>query len=275
MKFTLLNFIFTLVLMQAHAEIVPIPFQFGTENNTNIPTVHWSHADSRAVVIFIPGGGGNFGITTRTDPKPNWLLAELYKSTSATSIDLVFMDSHTSLQANFGDPYFRWAARRAPRHVEQIKASVLHYRTKTNKPIFLLGHSNGSLSIAEFLKSSTDNQKYLDGVIFSGSRNETELNLPLTIPVLVIHHRSDPNRWTTPRSAENLFASIKRNNNGITELAWVEGGRDIEGGDPTHTGRHMYHEATGEAAGLIENFIARILAKQSKYPTPEKAHQPN
>lgn len=261
MKTILLSVLMFLAGVQAHAEINLIPFQYGTENKTDIPTVHWSNANSKAVVIFLPGGSGSFGITKRVDAKPNWLLADLYKSAGVAPLDLVFMDSHSSLQADFGDPYFRWAARRDPRHIDLIKATVLYYRVKTNKPVFLLGHSNGSLSIAEFLKYSPDHQKLLGGVIFSGSRNETELKNPLALPVLVIHHRSDSNRWTTPRSAENLFVSILRNNAGRTERAWVEGGSDVAGGDPTHTGRHMYHEATEEAAGLIQNFIVRTDTK--------------
>ena len=261
MKNILLSVLIFLASVNAKAEINLIPFQYGSENKTTIPTVHWSKADSKAVVIFLPGGSGSFGVTKRVDAKPNWLLADLYKLSGVAPLDLVFMDSHSSLQADFGDSYFRWAARRDPRHIELIKASILYYLVKTNKPVFLLGHSNGSLSIAEFLKTSPEHQKLLAGVIFSGSRNETELKTPLALPVLVIHHRSDSNRWTTPRSAESLFASVKRNNASMTELAWVEGGRDVAGGDPTHPGRHMYHEATEEAAEIIQNFIARIDTK--------------
>ncbi len=246
---------------QVHAEVNLIPFQYGGEAKTEIPTVYWSKANSEAVVIFLPGGSGSFGITKRVNPRPNWVLADLYNSTDGLTVDLVFMDSDTSLQADFGNPYARWAARRDSRHVDRIKATVLYYQAKTGKPVFLFGHSNGSLSAAEFLKSNPDHQKLLGGVIFSGSRNETELKTPLSIAVLVIHHRSDPNRWTSPNSAENLFSSLKAINTGITELNWVEGGKDVVGGDPTHTGRHMYNEATDEASKLIQTFIAKAVKK--------------
>jgi alpha-beta hydrolase superfamily lysophospholipase len=52
---------------------------------------------------------------------------------------------------------------------------ISFYKAMTSKPIFLIGHSNGSLSIAEFLNQSSDHQKLISGVIFSGGRNETEL----------------------------------------------------------------------------------------------------
>jgi hypothetical protein len=124
-----------------------------------------------------------------------------------------------------------------------------------------LGHSNGSLSIAEFLNQSSENQKLVAGLIFSGSRNETLVRENISLPVLVLHHKSDPNRWTTPSSANQLFTLIKKINATSTELSWVEGGKDVPWGDPTHSGRHMYNEALDEAAKLIENFIKGVNSK--------------
>jgi pimeloyl-ACP methyl ester carboxylesterase len=243
-----------------NAEINLISFQFGQENPSTIPTVYYTNAGSKALVIFLPGGSGSFGVTKKPDPKPNWLLAALHKSIDPP-LDLVFMDSHYSLQADFGDSYSRWSARREMQHLEQIRTVVNFYQKKTGKPIFLLGHSNGSLSIAEFLNQSPDNQKLVAGVVFSGSRNETLVRQNLSLPVLILHHKSDPNRWTTPSSADQLFASIKQNNSANTWLSWVEGGKDVPWGDPAHSGRHMYNEALDEAARLIENFINRVIRK--------------
>ncbi len=253
--------IFLVILTgSANAEINLVNFQFGQDNPTTIPTVYWTNGGSKALVIFLPGGSGSFGVTKKPDPKPSWLLAALHKSNDPP-LDLVFMDSQYSLQADFGDPFSRWAARREVQHLEQIKTVINFYRQKTGRPIFLLGHSNGSLSIAEFLNQSPDNEKLVSGVIFSGSRNETLVRQNISLPVLVLHHKSDPNRWTTPSSANQLFTSIKQNNSGSTELSWVEGGKDVPWGDPTHTGRHMYNEALDEAAKLIENFVKGVIAK--------------
>lgn len=170
------------------------------------------------------------------------------------------MDSHHSLQADFGDPYSIWSTRRENRHIESIKHTVEYYRKKFGKSVFLIGHSNGTLRLAELLNQSPENQKLISGLIFSGSRNETEVKQKISVPVLVLHHKSDSNRWTTPSLAECLFKSLKQNNSSSTVQSWVEGGRDIPNGDPTHTGRHMYNEATAETAGLIKNFIEKTLA---------------
>ena len=170
------------------------------------------------------------------------------------------MDSQFSLQGDFGDSYTRWAARRELAHIERIKTVINFYKAMTSKPIFLIGHSNGSLSIAEFLNQSSDHQKLISGVIFSGSRNETELKQKISLPVLVLHHKSDPNRWTTPSAAQNLFLQVQQKSSSITELQWVEGGKDVTWGDPTHTGRHMYNEALGEAAQSIQKFLEKVTS---------------
>ncbi len=260
MKNLLAALILYLPLIGSRAEINLIPFQFGSENKTDIPTVFWIKPNPTATLIFLPGGSGNFGLTKRPDPQPTWILSDLYRL-SDPPMNLVFMDNYYALQADSGDPYSRWAARRDVRHIERIKLTVDHYRKLFGKPVFLIGHSNGSLSIAEFLNQSPENQKLVNGLILSGSRNETEFRQKLSVPVLVLHHRADPNRWTTPTSAAKLYESVRQSNSSVTEQAWVEGGKDVLGGDPTHTGRHMYFEATAEAAQLVQRFIKKTLDK--------------
>ncbi len=244
-----------------NAEIINIAFKYDSGSNAEIPTVVWKNPDSIATLIFIPGGKGSFGLNQKPDPKPTWVLSELHKQASVP-MNLVFLDSIHPLQGDSGTPYARWAPRREPRHIEQIKQTIHFYRATLNKPVFLLGHSNGSLSISEFLKQSADNQKLVSGLIFSGSRNETDPGEKITVPVLILHHMTDPNRWTTPSAAEQLFSRIKQNNASLTEQAWVKGGADVWGGDPVHSGRHMYHDANLEAAHHILDFVTKVLAKQ-------------
>ncbi len=240
------------------AQTYQINFEHGSEK-TQIPTVFWSKPNSKVVLIFIPGGSGSFGITKKIDPKPSWLLAELFNYTNS-SIDIAFMDSQFSLQGDVGDSYTRWAARRELAHIERIKTVINFYKVMTSKPIFLIGHSNGSLSMAEFLNQSSDHQQLISGVILSGSRNETELKQKISLPVLILHHKSDLNRWTTPSAAENLFLQVQQRSSSITELHWVVGGKDVTWGDPTYTGRHMYNEALGEAAKNIQQFLEKVNA---------------
>ena len=256
----LLISIFFIFSLNAKAEVNLIPFVYKGERATDTPTVFWSKKDAVATLIFLPGGSGSFGLTKKNDPKPTWVLADL-NNTDFLPINLVFLDSEFSLQGNYGEPYFRWSARREESHVERIKTTIIFYKNLTKTPVFLFGHSNGSLSIAEFLNQSPDSQGLLAGVIFSGSRNETDVRIKTSIPAMVLHHQSDPNRWTTPVAAEKLFTTLKQSNTNTTIQNWVTGGTDVTGGDPTHTGRHMYNDATEEAASKILSFISSVVGK--------------
>jgi predicted esterase len=253
MKKAWLLFFCTFYWLNAQAEVIKVPFP-----GTDTPTVYWEKPDSKGVLIFMPGGSGSFNLTKKNNPQPFWMLRSLFQSTKPNGgFDLVFMDSDLTLDGNFGEAWFRLAPRRSTNHIDRMKSTIEFYKNKTQKPVYLLGHSNGAVSIAEFLNQSPDNQKMVAGLIFSGSRNETDVKQSLDIPVLVMHHQNDPNRWTRFPDAEKLFERVKKSNKSITVLSIVQGGQD-EGGDPSHTGRHMYAGAVEEAAALIDNFLSAL-----------------
>jgi len=247
-------FIFcTLYWLNAQADIILVPFQ-----GSATPTVYWEKPESKGVLIFMPGGSGSFNLTKKSNPQPFWVLRSLFQSTTPKGdFDLVVMDSDSTLEGNFGDPWFRLAARRSSDHIDRMKSTIEFYKKKTQKPVYLIGHSNGAVSIAEFLNQSPGNQKMVAGLIFSGSRNETEVKQSLDIPILVMHHQNDPNRWTRFPDAEKLFDKVKNSNQSSTVMSIVKGGQD-EGGDPSHSGRHMYAGAVDEAAGLVDNFLSSL-----------------
>ncbi len=246
MKLRRLFLLVSLLLLQgiSSAEVILVPF-----NDDSVPTAYWPKPNSVATLIFLPGGDGSFGIASKTNPQPTWLLKTLSQSDGEKSIDLVFMDSKTSLGLKNG--YL--APRFTNDHIERIKAVVNFYSQKKSQPIFLLGHSNGAISVAEFLNQTTVNQNSLSGVIFSGSRNETKVKGPLSLPVMVLHHKDDPNSWTSPANAQALFADLKVKNSASTELELVQGGFDE--GNPSTSGRHMYAGAVDQAGHFVGAFI--------------------
>ena len=231
-----------------HAEIILIPFE-----KDEIPTAYWAHPNSKATLIFLPGGDGSFGIANKPNPQPSWILKSVNKPESEETLDLVFMDSRTSLGWRNGDV----APRYASPHLDRVEAVIDFYQKKTNRPIFLIGHSNGAISVASFLNRSPDNPGKIGGAIFSGSRNERLVSVQLNLPLLVLHHKDDPNSWTTPKNAEKLFLDLKTRNASTTEFKLVEGGYDE--GNPAISGRHMYAGALDQAAGFVRTFIYKNI----------------
>ncbi len=228
------------------AEIISVP---GSDSETT--TAYWSSPNSKAVLIFIPGGDGSFNIASKNPARPSWVLSTLYDaSQKGPGLDLVFVDSPHSLGMRGGNI----APRYSKDHLSRMLSVIQFYKEKTKKPLYLIGHSNGAISEAEFLNQSPDNQKLLAGIIFSGSRNETSIDGPLNIPILFLHHEDDANgRWTSYSNAESLYKKVKALNQGSTQFLAVHGGE--AGGDPSTSGHHMYQGSLDEAANYIWNFI--------------------
>jgi predicted peptidase len=227
------------------ADIIQIPSPYG-----NTAIAYWPSSDSKATLIFLPGGDGSFNIATKNLEKPPWVLSKLYDASQISpGFDIVFLDSPYSLGWQGGNV----APRYSKDHLSRILSVIQFYKNKLSKPIYLIGHSNGAISLSAFLNQSPENQKLLAGVIFSGSRNETFLDDPLNVPILFLHHEDDANgRWTSYSQAEKLYKKVKVINYSITEFSTVHGGES--GGDPSTSGHHMYQGSFDEAANYIWNF---------------------
>jgi hypothetical protein len=243
MKFIKLTFILLILFSNiSFAEYIIV-----NAKHEEIQTAYWQQANSKSVVIWLPGGDGSFGFAVKNPPKPNWLFNHLSELENAP--DIVFVDSSYGLGWKGGD----LSPRRTARHIDNVAEIVKYYKEKTQKNVYLFGHSNGSVSVAEFLNASPTNQFLIAGAIFSASRNETEIDAHLNLPVLVMTHEKDPNSWTTPSSSLKLFEKIKNNDDANVEFAYVHGGYDE--GNPATSGRHMYAGSLKEAADIVNKFV--------------------
>ena len=239
MKILLMLFIGIAPLL-SFAEIITIP-----TGGNEIPTAYWPKDKSKAVLIFLPGGEGSFNTASKNPPKPIWMLSTLYDL--SLSPDIVFLDSNVSLGWNTLGPRY------TKEHINNMVETIKFYKDKTKKPIFLIGHSNGAISLANFMNKVPNSSELIDGVIFSGSRNETELDVKIAVPVLIMINENDPNQWTRPDSSQRLFQDIAKLNAKKTELKFVHGGYDE--GKPESSGRHMYAGSYDEAAAIVSQFI--------------------
>ena len=246
MKRLIISLIFLAFSSTSSAEIIQVPGSYG-----DTPTAYWPSPNSKAILIFFPGGDGSFDIASKNPPKPLWVLSKLYDvSQRNPGLDLVLVDSPYSLGMRGGNI----APRYTKDHLSRALSVVQFYKDKTKKPIYLIGHSNGAISLAEFLNQSKDNQQLLAGAIFSGSRNETSIDGPLNIPILIMHHEDDANgRWTSYSNAESLYKKTKAINTSLTKFSTVHGGTNS--GDPSSSGHHMYEGSFDEAANYIWGFI--------------------
>jgi hypothetical protein len=222
-------------------------------------TMYWPGKEAKALLVFIPGGEGYIGLKPgQTDQRyPFHQMLKRLTNPALTSgkFDVVLLDSPGELSPR--QPYP--SARAAADHLVRIESVVRFYKEKTGLPVWLLSHSNGGISLTEFVKylQKTDRMSLLAGIISSGARSETYFKPPMNLPVLVLHHQQDGCSHTLTKSAAENFAEVKAFNKSITELMWLTSG-EAEPRDPCRSGFHMYYGASDEAAKVIDAYLSKF-----------------
>ncbi len=247
-------------ILTAHAEVIPIePVEKGFFiSAAPSMTMYWQGKASRAVLIFIPGGEGYIGLKEGQNDHKAYLYQALKRLTdpalTSGRFDVVLLDSPGELSPR--QPYP--SARGATDHLVRIESAIRYYKTKTGLPVWLMGHSNGGISLTEFLKYAQKNMKMdlLAGFIASGARNESYFEAPLAFPMLFLHHRKDGCSHTLPDASYGNYQKVKAFNPAPTEFIYVTGG-EAQTNDPCRSGFHMYFGAGEEVAKDIDDFMSR------------------
>jgi hypothetical protein len=233
---------------------------FGSSDSTM--TFLYAAAAAKATLVLIPGGDGSVGV------KPDWDASHPYfaryyfnrmlqrlSDPSATSgnLNVVIFDSPISL-GDAGWP----AARATSDHLTRIESVVRFYKEKLGKPVWVMGHSNGGVSVTEFYKylQKNKNENLIAGIVYSAGRDGSSFDNDTGIPVLLMHHEKDGCANTTPYHTERLFNKLREAGNSFAEFVLIKTG---EAGpkDACHSGYHMYFRAGAEVAKVIDQFMAK------------------
>ena len=240
------------------AQVIAVPSTNGGIFGSSEPTMTflWPGRDSKAVLIMIPGGEGHLGLTPdRTD------LEGFYGKTlkplsdpaaTSGSLDVVIFDSPYRMAT--GDTYPM--SRMSSDHLGRMEDVIRYYRDKLGKPIWLMGHSNGAVSITEFWKSihDTDKKTLISGLVISSARNGISLPDDTGIPVLFLHHRNDACAKSSSSGSWAVYESLASAGRSRTSHVWITGG-ESEARNSCYSGYHMYFGAGQEAASAIDAFI--------------------
>ena len=223
-------------------------------------TMLWEVPGADLTLVLLPGHPGRTGIQPG-DVAVNNQTARLMQGMltyAGLKMNLVVFDSPEPLQGI--------GARAAGSHQVRVEEVVRFYRERLGRPLWLMGHSDGSISVSEFLNRSDSNRHAVAGAILSASRNEARITTDWRLPVLVLHHERDGCDVTTYANAKRTFQAIERRNSGPTHFdTVVTGGAS---GPPCSTGYHMYERAYGEVRNYIGEFLKRHSGKASSPPEP-------
>jgi len=271
----MINVISVIILFNtcaAYAQVIPVaPSYKGLfASSDSTMTFLFKAVNARATLVFIPGGEGRKGI------KQDWTADNGYFSkyyfnvmvrslsdstTTSGQFNVVFFDSPVDL-----DTANHWSiARTGNEHLSRVEDVVRYYKEKLGKPVWVMGHSMGSISISEFYKRLQEkkSEDLVTGLIFSGGENKTSFNYETTrLPVLVLHHENDECPGNTPNHARNKFAKLRESGNTDAELVMIKtGSRSPDNNNSCRSGYHMYFGAGSDAAGAIDQFMSKHLPK--------------
>lgn len=105
--------------------------------------------------------------------------AQLWK---AYGINSVLVDSPFDL----GDAR-RGNIRGKSEHLTRVQSVVQYYKTQFNLPVWIFGHSMGTVTAVQFANQN-DKSGALSGIIIAGTHIGETLNSNFTKPVMAIHH---------------------------------------------------------------------------------------
>ena len=214
--------------------------------------VFWENKPAKGTIVFLPGGDGSFNV------------APLVNRTGRSSIITTVFSVPDWNGAFVNSPYAlsgpaspSVGARLTDSHLNRIINAIVAIKEKTdNKPIWLYGHSNGTVSA--FATYSRLQQLNLDhlvaGIIVSGSRDVLEVPKQINVPVLFIHHSVDQCPVTSHSTALRTFELAKARTTKRIEFVSIQ---DHPTGGGCHSGSHMFHELHTQLADTIHKFITQ------------------
>jgi hypothetical protein len=269
----LITLLFSVILTAdaAYAQAIPVSStnkgMFASPNPTM--TFLFEAIEAKATLIFIPGGEGHRGV------KPDWTANHGYFSSYHFNVMLRSLTAPTGTSGQFNVIIFdspadlpvrnHWSvARSSTDHLVRVEDVVRHYKERFGKPVWVMGHSMGSISITELYKrlQGSKSEDLVAGMIFSGGVNGTSFNYETTkLPVLVLHHNNDECIGTTPGNAKRIHTKLREAGNTVAELVLINSGTS-QGGDSCRSGYHMYFGASPDVIKAIDQFMNKHLASR-------------
>jgi len=208
--------------------------------------------DARAVLLMFEGGGGVFNRGGKG------FVSAQYDKFAGFGIAVAVMmppDDNTGFKGGMA-PHFR----ETKAHAQDIGIAVRELKKRFNIPVWLLGISMGSKSLASFLAHRGGN---VDGAIFmssttrppGGFKSVTEYEFSsVRSPVLAVSHEDDACEGTPPMGADEIVRLLT-NSAAAKALKFSGGtnrGRSPCGPNTPHTFAGIERDVVSAIAAFIE-----------------------
>ena len=238
-------------------KMVYIPYMDGKKEPNS--TVVLTAEDSRAVVIFLGGGKGQFNWSSNhksTDFPATNATMHLYKK----NISVLVPDWPYSMKIFHGGYKMECGKRCSDESYERL-LNVMEYAQKKypGQPIWIVGHSNGSITIDRFTKylAKLSRLEELAGAVSSASRKEMKVEAP-NFRLAFMHHYNDNCQYNPRSVAETLYKKHKKTLGDNVSLHWIKGGGNGGKWDKKGQcigGTHSYEFAEEEVTQTLRTII--------------------
>jgi hypothetical protein len=260
----LISLLIALLPSVTFAQVVSVEFKDNGFLYSDDPTLTflWHAKQPKATLVFIPGGEGKLGLTPERTNLGGFYGATLrpLSDDRLTSgfFNVVVFDSPVQLPSGTDYPY----SRQSSEHLLRIQRVVHYYKDKFGLPVWLMGHSNGAVSITEFYKLmlKNKNEKLIDGAVYSSARNGATFNEETQLPILFLAHEKDGCEKSLPSRSLQEYQRQQKTNKAKLEYVVIQGGEPQ--GQACTTGYHMFYGAAKEAYVAIDQFVFGSALKQ-------------
>jgi dienelactone hydrolase len=176
-------------------------------------------AKPKALVLLFIGGDGLLdlkpdGSTTKENPLNR--SAGLWKS---HDINSVLVDSPYDL----GDAR-RGNVRGKVEHLSRVENVVKYYKAKFGVPVWIFGHSMGTVTTIQFANQS-ERSAAIAGIIIAGTHIGENLSPSFNKPVMAIHHQKEACPATPISASESIIKG--RSKDTKSELVMIDGGENV------------------------------------------------
>lgn len=240
----------------AGAQVVDIPTRPGVTQRLLLI----KPAQPRAVVLLLAGGHGGLRLFDNGTPRwgDNNFLVRSRALFAEQGLAVAVLDVPSDRQR----PPFLEGFRQTAEHAADLKATLAWLRSQSGLPVWLVGTSRGTQSVA-FVATELAGPEGPDGIVLSSSiladeRSRAVPAMPLErirVPVLVLHHERDGCRLCAFSQVPALMDGLKSSPR--KQLLAFTGG--VSEGDPCHAMAH--HGFNGIEADVVRQAAAWMLAR--------------
>jgi alpha/beta superfamily hydrolase len=215
-------------------------------------------AEPKAAVILFAGGHGGLQITP--SGAFTWGQGNFLVRTRQLFADQGLLTVVIDAPSNRQSSPFLSGFRQTTEHVADVKAVIAWIRTQANLPVWLIGTSRGTQSVA-YLATELAGAGGPDGIVLTSSiladnKSRAVPAMPLDrirIPVLVVHHELDGCRVCAFTDMPLLMDRL--GNTPRKELLAFSGGLNV--GDPCEA--RAYHGFNGIEPEVVQRIAAWLL----------------